>query len=143
MPSRIDNSLGFVTNRLANRFKAELERGFVEQGYDITSEQGRVLVRLYEEDGLAQYEVAERIAKDKTNVARILALMERKGLVERRVDPEDNRSFKIWLTPLALSMKEDINGAGRAVLKRAQGAMSDEEVRHLIEVLNSVYENLG
>ncbi|MBL8116621.1 MAG: MarR family transcriptional regulator, partial [Anaerolineae bacterium] len=72
MSFSLDSSLGFLTNRLANLLKADLERGFAARGLNITAEQWLILGRLYEEDGLVQNELAKRTSKDKTNIARIL-----------------------------------------------------------------------
>ena len=66
MAFSLDQSLGFVANRVANRLKAELERGFAARGHNITADQWSVLSRLWEEDGLTQHEIVQRISKDKT-----------------------------------------------------------------------------
>jgi MarR family transcriptional regulator, organic hydroperoxide resistance regulator len=143
MSFSLDTSLGFLTNRLGNRLKAELERGFAERGCNITAEQWSVLSRLYEEDGLAQHEIAERLSKDKTNIARILALLERDRLVERRVDPDDNRARKTYLTPQGRALEADLVGVAAEVIARAQRGLSDVQVRALIEMLNTAFDNLS
>lgn len=142
MAFSLDQSLGFVANRVANRLKAELERDFAAHGHDITAEQWSVLSRLYEEDGLAQHEIATRIARDKTNVARILTLMERRGLVERRIDPRDNRAREIYLTHYGRSLEADLVSSAKSVLTRAQQGFSDKEIQALIKALNQIFDNL-
>lgn len=143
MAFSLDQSLGFVANRVANRLKAELERGFTARGHHITAEQWSVLSRLYEEDGLAQHEIASRISKDKTNVARILALMESRELIERRVDPDDNRAREIYLTDYGCSLEADLVAAARAVLLRAQKGFGDADIQQLIHSLNQIFDNLS
>jgi MarR family transcriptional regulator, organic hydroperoxide resistance regulator len=142
MTFSLNQSLGFVTNRAANRLRAELERGFATRGHNITAEQWSVLSRLYEEDGLAQYEIAERISRDKTNVARILALMERRGLIERRIDSDDHRARKIYVTDYGHSLESDLVASAKEVLARAQQGFSDEDIQQLIQSLNRIFDNL-
>lgn len=135
-------SLGFTVNRLANRLRAELGAGFEAGGFDITPDQWLVLGRLSEEDGISQKELGARIAKDKTNTARIVEIMERKGLVERRVDANDERQRLLFLTAHGSHTHQQLIPIARAVLQRAQVGFSDEEVNALITALNRVYDNL-
>jgi DNA-binding MarR family transcriptional regulator len=143
MSFSIDRSLGFIANRVALKFRTELERSFAQRGHAITAEQWLVLSRLYEEDGLAQHEIAERTSRDKTNIARILALMEKNQLIERRSDPEDNRARMVYLTPRSLSLKGDLIESAREVLVRAQVGFSEEEIRDVIDKLNQISDNLS
>jgi len=143
MSFSLDSSLGFLTNRLANLLKADLERGFAARGLNITAEQWLILGRLYEEDGLVQNELAKRTSKDKTNIARILALMETRQLIERRADPNDQRMNKTYLTPLGRSLQSPLVEAAQETLARAQKGLSESDVRQLIEKLNIVFINLS
>ena len=112
-------------------------------GLDITADQWAVLYRLYQQDGLAQHELAERLLKDKTNVARILALMEERELIERRVDPEDNRARKAYLTTYGRSLVPELIVVAQEGLQHAQRGMTDAEVQALIKALNHLLDNLS
>ena len=81
---KFDDSVGFFVNRAAIRLKNRLWQSFKEGGFDITPEQWAVLNCLWEKDGQTQTEIADRIIKDKTNLTRMLDVMEREGLLERR-----------------------------------------------------------
>jgi DNA-binding MarR family transcriptional regulator len=138
----LDQSLGYTTNRLANRLRAELAAGFEAGGFDVTPDQWMVLGRLSEGDGISQKELGIRIAKDKTNTARIMEIMERKGLVERRSDSEDQRQRLIYMTEFGRNTHQQLIPIAQAVLQRAQRGFSSEEVTQLIATLNRVYDNL-
>jgi MarR family transcriptional regulator, organic hydroperoxide resistance regulator len=142
MSFSLDRSIGFVTNRLANRLKSELERGFSEHGYQITAEQWLVLGRLMEKEGIAQHELAGRLSKDKTNTARILALMERDGLIERRVDTLDSRVRKIYVTSQGRALHAKLVVIAQEVLNRAQQGLNEQDVDRLIDLMNQVFDNL-
>lgn len=138
----LDESLGFIIHRLANRLKNALERSFSSHNVAITTEQWTVLARLCEEDGIAQNEIASRTAKDKTNVARILVLMENRGIIERRVSQSDNRVLEIYVTDAGRAVYQKAVSAAREVLTQAQQGFTPAEVEALMSALNKVYDNL-
>lgn len=142
MAYSLEKSLGFVTNRVANRLKYNLEQKLAARGYNITPDQWGILSILYEQDGIAQYEIAERLSRDKTNIARILTLLERHQLVERRVDEHDSRINKIYLSPLAHEIENGLRETVKEALTEARAGISDEELSSVIDILNRVFENI-
>lgn len=63
-----------------------------------------VLQFLRREVGLDQISLATRIGVDRTNIGVIIDEMESRGLVERRIDPEDRRARIVQLTEAGLAM---------------------------------------
>lgn len=69
---------------------------------------------LGEKDGLNQNEIAEKLKKDKTNIARMISNLEQKGFI-RRVTGE-RRSLRVYLTDegrklcnIVIPLAEEIN----------------------------------
>lgn len=93
-----DKAPGFLISRTAMRMRLNLRRVFLDNGQDVTPEQWGVLLCLWRQEGLTQSELADRTVKDRTTITRILDLLEKKGLAERRRDPDDRRAFRIHLT---------------------------------------------
>ena len=60
--------------------------------------QDMVLIELWEKDGLRGGELACRLGVEPPTVTKMLRRLERLGLVERRKDPDDARSFGAYLT---------------------------------------------
>ncbi len=136
----LDESLGFLVYRAALLMKKELARHF--EPHDLTPEQWAVLVRLWEEEGLTQRQVAERTFKDQANVARIVGRLESKGLVSRAPCVDDGRCFRLHLTEEArILIPELIPRALRAV-SRAVAGIDQSELRVAKAVLARVPENL-
>src|SRR4030042_1428898 len=81
------DSLGFIIYRTALALKSALQRFFKENGFEITVEQWAIIRHLWDEDGLSQREIAEKTAKDKPNITRMVDALERKRLVFRQPDP--------------------------------------------------------
>ncbi len=66
--------------------------------HGLTPAQFDVLAHLASEPGLNQQTLAERLLVTKGNVCGLIDRMERDGLVERRPDPSDRRSYRLQLT---------------------------------------------
>ena len=109
---KLDLAVGYVVNRAAHRLKVALHRAFKANGLDITPEHWAVLNCLWEKDGISQTEIAERVMKDKTNLTRILDIMEKKGWIVRHDHESDRRSNRIVLTEKARASKDRIIAVG-------------------------------
>ncbi|MEK4029780.1 MULTISPECIES: MarR family transcriptional regulator [Bacillaceae] len=66
--------------------------------FNIAPEQNLIMMLLWEEDGLNQNEIAEKLNKDKTNIARMVFNLEQKGLIRRISNEQDRRSLRVYLT---------------------------------------------
>jgi len=95
----MDRGIGYRLCLVATQIKIALRRMFVRAGFDVTPEQWSLLLRLHEGPGQIQSELADRTVKDKTTITRILDRLEHKGLAERRRDPNDRRTQRLFLTP--------------------------------------------
>ena len=60
------------------------------------------------EDGISQEELSERILVDKATTGRAIKKLVEEGYVVRHRDPKDKRSYQIYLTPKANSLKSTI-----------------------------------
>ena len=84
-----NQSLGFVICRAAGA-GTSLEE-IRDKGFNLTSEQWTVLSSLWECEGIHQSELAANTAKDRQNVTRILSLLEKGGLINKKSDHGDRR----------------------------------------------------
>ena len=124
----LDESPGYLIHCLDNLLSAGLNRSFRNAGFDITPEQWGVLSRLWEEEGLHQSALAARTSKDRHNMARILQLMEKRGLIARMADPNDKRRQRVYLSSLGRSLKEELIGLAENYLESCFGHLAREEV---------------
>jgi DNA-binding MarR family transcriptional regulator len=92
------------------RAAAALDRQLAEAGCDLDLREYDLLVHLDEAapGGLRPRDLAKRTLISRSNVTRRLEALDRRGLVQRRPDPEDGRGVIATLTP-----------AGRRALRRA------------------------
>lgn len=96
-----------VTRLLRRRLEDEAKR----QG--LTLAQWRTLVIIHKQDGIAQVALAAHIDCDAMTLSGILDRLEKRGLVERIVHPEDSRAKLTRLTE-----------AGQAVMAQSENVIS-------------------
>lgn len=67
-------------------------------GYSVSLSAAYAIHELDHGDGLSQQELAKRLMLEKSTVSRMVADLERKGLVERQRDPANRRVYRLGLT---------------------------------------------
>ena len=102
---RHEEYIGFLINRTAWRLRMHFQHFMKDNGCDITPEQGFILDRLWQKEGVYQTQLANATYKDKANVTRLVDALVKKGLVIRQMDAEDRRRFRIYLTDEGKALK--------------------------------------
>jgi DNA-binding MarR family transcriptional regulator len=133
-------SAGFLANHMARLFAKGLQQNIKPLG--LAPAQFMTLLALWEEDGLTQRELVERLDVEQATMANTLTRMERDRLIERRAHPEDGRSQSIHLTPKAVALRGPATDAARAVNGEALGGLSEEERRTFLDLTRRVIDAL-
>jgi DNA-binding MarR family transcriptional regulator len=139
---KLEESLGFLANLAALELKYSLTRAFKQHGHDVTAEQFAVLVSLWEKEGQTQSELAEHLAKDKTNITRILDGLERRNLIVRRPNAKDRRSYGIHLTEDGRRIKDKLIPLAAEINRSALHGFSEKEEQELKRFLKTIFANL-
>jgi DNA-binding MarR family transcriptional regulator len=89
----------FQANRMARRMDAAL--AVVLKGEELSVFEAMVLVAIFFENRgeIKPSELAVAFQTTRGNVSHCVSSLEAKGLVERRIDPEDARAFQLMLKP--------------------------------------------
>ncbi|MDO9530788.1 MAG: MarR family transcriptional regulator [Deltaproteobacteria bacterium] len=120
--------------------KSTLQRILKDRGFDITPEQWGILRVLWEEEGLSQKEIGDRLFKDKPNVTRMLDALERKGLIFRQ--PTDRRRYSIFLTKEGKKLQAELLPIVLQVQETATNSLTKSDLETLQNLLNIIYGNL-
>lgn len=136
-------SPGFVICHAATQLKAGLNRAFQEAGLKVTTEQWSILSSLSERDGVHQSALAERIAKDRHNVARILALLEKADLIRREPHQRDKRCQRVFLTDKGRDITDQLIPVAMDFLAFALEGLTRDDHRAMHRILGRILENLG
>jgi MarR family transcriptional regulator for hemolysin len=104
--------------------------------------QNLVLELLWEQDGLAPGEIAQRLGVSTPTIVKMASRMQAAGLLSRRRDERDARLVRLWLTDRGRSLREPILAERRALAERATGALTDDERRCLESALAKMVASL-
>lgn len=116
---------------------------FAKENYEITPEQYVVLSMLNEETLLYQNKLCEELHKDKSNMTRILSVLEEKGLVEKIHATENKKQVnKIKITSKGKEIKDKITPIVQASREKYLDGISQDEMYNCIKVLNKICDNL-
>ena len=132
--------LQIVRMRIA--FRQCLQRTLKRHGISVTFEMLQVLNCLWQEEGIAQQTLAERIVKDKACLTSLLANLEKKGYVYRQEGAEDRRNKMVFLTPEGAAARRRIRPMLSALYAEAEMAVGLENVQQMVSDLGIVYEIL-
>lgn len=121
---------------MSRRLAAELAR------HDISFAHYYYLRALFEEDGLSQIELSERVGVDPTTVVTIVDALVRQKIVERRKDPDDRRKALIFLTPKGRALRRPLRSAIRAVQADALRGVGEADAAAFFRVAERVRANL-
>jgi DNA-binding MarR family transcriptional regulator len=134
--------MGFMTYTTSRLLIASLHKHMEEMGVELTSEQWGLLMQFWNRGDVAQEEIARVVGADKSTVSRTLKVMERRGLIARKLNPVDTRRKILSLTNEADTMKQDSLKAVQATLAQALQGIDPEECATCLKVLGLVQKNL-
>jgi len=75
---------------------------------NLTVTQLRLLGHLYDQGGLSNAELADRLYVTRPSVSALLERLERGGFIRREVSPHDRRGIQIWLEPKGIEVQESL-----------------------------------
>jgi len=130
-----------TTMNTAQLLMNDSDERFFEQ-YNLGSTRYYTLVHLDESPGLTLSELSRRLLCTKGNMTRILKSMEQDGLLERRMDPLDNRAVRHALTPRGVALLTDTRTAYRTFLEQRFSGLELYEIDSLERILTRLNRRL-
>ncbi len=133
-------TLGFLLARASNAMAANLNSLLKNEGIDLPHSQYVILKTLYEEDGISQQELAERVYKNVAAIKRTLDILENKGLVKRI--PVSMRKNSIVITQAGKELIPEVMDCIDKSKQSILAGISNEEYNTFISVLARIYHNI-
>ena len=137
------SAYSFLLDRTARRVKQYAQQHFNAEEFDITVDQWLVLKNLRNNNDLNQSELGELTNKDNPTLTRIIDLLCKKGYTERRMHPNDRRSFIVHLTPKGEETVTVLSPKVAQIRMKAWENLSEDDYENLKRILNSIYNNLS
>ena len=138
----LDNALAYWVHRVYQATRNATFQSFRAEGEEVTPEQWIVLVRLWEQDGRTQTELGESTYRDRPTMSRILAGMEKRGLVRRKTDPDHARIWRVHLTPRGRALREELVPRARELVERSLRGIPARDLEITRATLRRIFENV-
>ncbi len=131
---------GFALAKVCKAHRGNVGELLAEHGLHVGQEM--ILVELWESDGLRGGELAARLGVEPPTVTKMLRRLEGCDLVERRPDPSDARSFRVYVTAEGRALEGPVDGCWERSEERLLAGLSEEERRTFYGLLVRVRSNL-
>lgn len=138
-----ENSTGFLLDRASQLMRLGLNRKFTGAGCRATAEQWKVLIALWQADGMTQQELSGSVFKSKASMTKLIDGLESRELVIRQFVPDDRRIKKVYLAPKGLAELETLMGLAKQNLAQAEQGISVEELDVFKRVLKKIIGNMA
>lgn len=133
--------LGFILTDTARLLRKRFDCS--ARAIGVTRAQWQVLMVLSRVEGINQAGLADRLEIENITLGRIVDRLEESGFVERRADPADRRMWRLYLTPAAGPVLEQLLALGESVEAEAIAGLTDAERKQLQELLARLRTNLS
>jgi DNA-binding MarR family transcriptional regulator len=133
-------SVGFVVREVWRSFARCLQPRIAREG--VTIGMWFVLRMLWDEDGMTQRELGERVGINGPTMVTALNSMERAGLVKRIHNQADRRKINVFLTKRGRKLKSKLWPMAAEVLALGLSGLTRSQVQSLNKMLAQVRLNL-
>ncbi|KPF73323.1 transcriptional regulator [alpha proteobacterium AAP81b] len=121
--------IGDTSRLLRRKFDSRARR------LGVSRAQWQVLFALSRSEGTNQAGLAEALDVETITVGRMVDRLEDAELVERRADPADRRAWRLYLTPRAHPLLEELREIAAVLMAEALVDLDDAEQAQLAELL--------
>jgi DNA-binding MarR family transcriptional regulator len=99
------------------------------------------ILELMEHDGLSMQELSRAVMVDNGYTTRAMKMLVDRGYVRKRINSDDSRSYRIFLTAKGRKTYSVIQGVLMEWADLVTEGVSDEEIEVLFRVFDSYYKN--
>lgn len=134
------NSIGYLLRDTYRAFSKVLQSRISAHG--VTIGQWYFLRVLWEEDGLTQRELSQRVGMMEPTTVTALNGMEKRGYVKRVRNVTDRRKVNIFLTDKGRALRARLLPHAADVNRIAAKSVTSQDIERIRSVLNTMKDNL-
>lgn len=133
---------GIRFSLLARRWRQALDQKLAQSG--LSDATWLPLVHLHENgDGITQKALAALMGIDSSSLVRLLDILSRDGLIERRTDPTDARAKLVYLTPDGMTRLADIRRELSQVEEILLADVGDGDIEIMLTNFEKIAQSLS
>ena len=136
----MSDSLGFMISDISRLMRKRFDERARLIG--ATRPQWRTIAMLSRNEGINQGGLAELLEIEPITLCRMIDRLEEAGKVERRRDPDDRRAWRIYLTPKARPVIEQLRAIADDMISEALEGIDEAQRVQLTQSLEAIRANL-
>jgi DNA-binding MarR family transcriptional regulator len=133
-------SINLLLRRICQAQRNQMSEALADIG--VYAGQEMFLWHLWQEEGLTQSQLVERMCVQPPTVSKMLDRLEKAGMVERRPTASNSHLAHVYLTELGKVRQRDVRAIWTTMEQRLTQGLSIEERIILRRLLLQVHENL-
>jgi MarR family transcriptional regulator, organic hydroperoxide resistance regulator len=135
------DNLGFLLVQLCRAHRNQLDAALGRLGLHVGQE--HAVYQLARAEGIPQSQLAQSLFIDVSTATKMLARLERDGIIARSPDPHDGRVSLVSLTPHGRSLVEPVVATWAAIEAQLRLGMTEAEQALLRRLLAHMVRNLS
>ncbi|MBA3387891.1 MAG: winged helix-turn-helix transcriptional regulator [Rubrobacter sp.] len=132
----ICGTIGFELAKVCKSHRVNVATILAEVGLHVG--QDMLLAELWEQDGLRGGELAVRLNVEPPTVTKMLRRLQTCGLVERRQNPDDARSFRVHLTDKGRALRDPVAHCWQRAEEKTLASLNPKERQTLHGLLTKI-----
>ncbi|WP_068077470.1 MarR family winged helix-turn-helix transcriptional regulator [Novosphingobium lentum] len=137
----MQSNIAFLATDIGRLFRKRFD--VTSRDLGVTGPQWRMLMAIERTPGINQGALAAWLEVEAITAGRMIDRLERAGLVERRADPADRRTWRLYLSEAAKPMVDRLRRRAATVIDEAVEGFTPAEHEQLISLLQRVRCNLS
>ncbi len=131
----------FKIDAANKKIKNYFQKKFDEAGIDLTVDQWLVLHHTAQNEGVNQKELSDIVRKDTATLTRIIDILVKKDILQRKNSEEDRRSFIISLTKNGKEIHDKTYEVVKEGRKKGWQNLSEEDFDNLVRIMETINAN--
>jgi len=133
--TNIYKSLFLSIEKSRKLIKEQINRNFLQSNIKITFDQWLVLSEISETRNINQKSIAEKLHKEVASVSRLLDKLQKLNLIVRKINPENQRELKLYVTHEGLELLDKMEGFESVEIKKLFSSIYEQELNLVIDVM--------
>ncbi len=111
--------------------------------HGVTHMDSKVMGFFHRHAGATLSDLAQHSGRDKAQLARLVAGLRERGLLDGEADPADRRSVRLTLSAQGQALQRALHQQARQLAGQAMAGLSADEMAQLQALLGRVHDNLA
>lgn len=141
-PGDAADDIAEAVHALMHLFRSQRYRALRDGTGELTHMEGKVLGFFSSRPGATQSELVAHAARDKGQLARLIAALRERGLLQASVDDTDRRIVRLQLSAQGRALHSAAQRQRLRVARLAVAGLGDDERRQVLDLLRRMRSNL-